>query len=211
MMMESWDCDQIRCDFRPGIRYDLFALKICGHTLLCSLLLLLTPHQCFDIRHRFDTMFAAESMDDVLLGVPSTLNESVATCFNSKIGGSPLWLTKCPDTNLLTSTSCSQCKKNMIFALQIYAPTEDFERALYVYCCPSSCATQSYGWKVLKDQCAKAKEAGSAINVKSSSGEQRKAATDTPQDNSLKTDWLGLCASSTLQSSERIYLYIMFV
>ena len=145
-------------------------------------------------------MFAADSTEDVLLGVPTTSNESIATCYNSKIGGSPLWLAKTPVLKT-PPTSCSHCKKEMLFALQIYAPTEVLERALYVYCCPSSCATHSYGWKVLKDQCAK----GAA--VKSS---DKLVKTESPQDKSLKTDWLGLCASPATQSSERILQTLVF-
>jgi hypothetical protein len=133
-------------------------------------------------------MFAASSTDDVLLGVPVTSKESVASCYSSKIGGSPLWISSDANVRAHIPKSCSHCNKNMLFALQIYAPTEDLERALYVYCCPSSCATQSYGWKILKDQCPK-------IKVAKISTTPLQIIARNIEDKSLKTDWIGLCAS----------------
>jgi hypothetical protein len=144
-------------------------------------------------------MFAVDSIDDVLLGVPTISNERVSSCYNSKIGGAPLWISE-TNTHDRAPTICSHCKKPMLFALQIYAPMDDVERALYVFCCPSSCATQSYGWKVLKDQRPK----GKATLKGNCSDKQGNLATETPRSESLKTDWLGLCAPPpALQSSKR--------
>ena len=58
--------------------------------------------------------------------------------FPSKVGGKPSWLDfeNLPVSNLLL---CNECKKPMIFLLQVYAPLSEnehcFHRTLFLFCC----------------------------------------------------------------------------
>jgi hypothetical protein len=70
------------------------------------------------------------------------------------------------------------------------------ERALYMFCCPSSCATQSEGWRVMKDQYVKG-SGGKGIEKESS-----QVTVEVTTDDSLKTDWVGLCAPAATQAGK---------
>lgn len=146
---------------------------------------------------------SSESIDDVLLGVPATTHGAVSTCYTSKIGGSPLWISdEMKSQRHVNSMCCSHCQKEMRYVLQIYAPTDDLERALYVYCCPSSCATRSNGWGVVKDQTFK--ERNTKIDK-----EQEKLSSLV--DKTLRTDWIEVCAPSVRQSKNICVRSLLFV
>ena len=153
-------------------------------------------------------MFAPDSSEDVMLGIPVHSSDpatatSTATCYTSKVGGAPLWMTDRSGRDRVGGgdgesalLKCGKCQKTLMFVMQIYAPTDDLERALYMFCCPSSCATQSEGWRVMKDQYVKG-SGGKGIEKESS-----QVTVEVTTDDSLKTDWVGLCAPAATQAGK---------
>ena len=137
-------------------------------------------------------MFEANSTEDVLLGVPSTREGVTTTCYTSKIGGYPLWLLKDVNNEEVVDIKCSTCGGDMLFVMQIYAPIGDMERVLYVYCCPSSCASQSCGWKIVKQQ----------ISPSLSNQKQDDAADNTSESLSLENVKIDVCSSNISKSSK---------
>lgn len=116
--------------------------------------------------------------DDVLLGIPECSSQSVDSFTSSKIGGRPCWISEQREKEGV-NPQCGLCQRIMTFVMQVYAPTDDLERCLYMYCCPSRCAGDSNGWIVLKDQRIK-----EVLHEKTS---EKLSSPLTP------TDWVAVC------------------
>lgn len=73
------------------------------------------------------------------------------TAYDSKLGGHPIFPSK-PDQSLLDSLKCSKCKSNLYFLLQIYCPTYEKDRFIFVFCCNrNDCSREGKeGWKIFR-------------------------------------------------------------
>ena len=96
-------------------------------------------------------MFPKNVQSTVLIGEPYKSKEKF-TLFDSKIGGLPLWNALAPKEY---PYHCSLCGNEMCLLLQLYEPTDDLDRVLYVFCCKSSvCQLSPKGWKCIRQQAA---------------------------------------------------------
>ena len=97
-----------------------------------------------------------------MLGVPTkassnssaSILEQYQRPYTSKVGGRPVWLNEAM-ASLSASLSCRCCHRctDIIFIVQIYAPIEDMDRALYVFACNRRlCSASAKGWIVIRDQ-----------------------------------------------------------
>ncbi|GAM27472.1 hypothetical protein SAMD00019534_106480 [Acytostelium subglobosum LB1] len=82
--------------------------------------------------------------------IDAPLNAKDLYPYNSKVGGSPVWMAQPPAK--YSHIKCTECSGDMAFLMQLYAPLDhlpQFERSYYLFVCHKCNATRQ-GWKLIK-------------------------------------------------------------
>eukprot|EP00981_Chlorochromonas_danica_P010624 scaffold3290_cov165-Ochromonas_danica.AAC.67 len=77
----------------------------------------------------------------------------------SFLGGQPIWHSIEGTPSSLEDLICQVCgdSQKIVQVAQVYAPTEEIDRSLYIFCCNKrSCSLKQEGWKVIRNQTATA-------------------------------------------------------
>lgn len=103
----------------------------------------LTEHSNWDWHDNKRTRGSRSNMaaNSVDLGFVEKVDNPLTICslfFPSKVGGKPSWLDlqDLPDSSILL---CNECKKPLVFLMQLYSPVSEdehcFHRTIFLFCC----------------------------------------------------------------------------